>query len=125
MAFYATWDSSVPAPSPVTGWYDTNAYSYPNLPSNRILLEESFWLARMTTLWAVENGNLIPYVPPLPPHDIRSHSKQLLHDSHDMVMVHIEAGNPVPQAILDYRNILRRQVSHPEPVYEAPPRIPT
>lgn len=125
MAFYASWNSSVPSPSPVTGWFDTSAHKYPNLPSNRILVEDAAWNGRIVGLWAVDNGKLVPYTRPVLPMDYREMAKTQLHDSHDMVMVHVEAGNPVPQEIIEYRNALRVMANHHEPVYAVPPKPPT
>lgn len=125
MAFYASWDSSVPSPSPVTGWFDTTLYKYPDLPSNRILVSDAIWAAKVVGLWAVDNGKLVPYTLPMPLMDYRGTAHAQLHESHDMVMAHLEVGNSVPQAIIDYRNALRAIAHHPEPVYAVPPKPPT
>jgi hypothetical protein len=67
MAQYATFNPSVPAPSPVTGWYDTNVYNYPKLPNSRIALTAEQWEHRMTGLWAVADDTLVQYTRPIPP----------------------------------------------------------
>jgi len=68
MTRYAYYDASVAAPSPVLGWYDTDALSYPNLPAATDLLEltDAQWDARMPGPFAVQNGALVAYTPPAP-----------------------------------------------------------
>lgn len=66
MAQYAYFDSTAAAPSPVKGWYDTEAFKYPNLPAaaNLLALTPSQWAARTVGCWAVSNGALVAYVVP-------------------------------------------------------------
>jgi hypothetical protein len=70
MPYYAQYDPSVPGPSKVTGWYNTTARAYPNLPATSDLLEitETEWQAHYTNAdgWAVSDGALVPYTPPPP-----------------------------------------------------------
>lgn len=65
MPKYAAYDTTVPALSPVIGWYDTDAIKYPNLPSqdSLLLLTDDQWAIRMSGIWAVSNGALVPYTP--------------------------------------------------------------
>jgi hypothetical protein len=75
MTKYACFDPSSPAPFRVTGWYDTSVFDYPNLPSADWLLEmtDEQWDARLTGVWAVNDGALVAYAPPPPTptsHDI-------------------------------------------------------
>lgn len=60
MPKYAQFDPSVPAPQPVIGWYDTDAFDYPNLPAAANLLEltQEQWDARLITPF-VKNGALV------------------------------------------------------------------
>jgi hypothetical protein len=64
---YAAYDSSVSAPSPVTGWYDTDLFKYPNLPQSWLEINNIQWQNRMNGHWAVQDNNLVPYTPPAPP----------------------------------------------------------
>jgi hypothetical protein len=64
---YAAYDSSVPAPSPVTGWYDTDLFNYPNPPKSWLEMSDIQWQNRMSGHWAVQNNSLVPYTPPAPP----------------------------------------------------------
>ncbi len=59
--YYASYDSSVPGPSPVTGWYDTLKFTYTNMPpaENLIQITQAQWKARLSGYWAVSNGTLI------------------------------------------------------------------
>ncbi len=70
MPKYAQYNPSLAAPSPVIGWYDTDNYTYPNLPAASGLLEitEAQWQARLTNPsgWAVSSGALVAYTPPAP-----------------------------------------------------------
>jgi len=68
MPQYATFDHTVPEPSPVTGWYDNDIVVYPNFPDDAdlLLMTAEQWVARMSQYWAVENGTLVPYTPPAP-----------------------------------------------------------
>jgi hypothetical protein len=65
MAQYASYDSSIPSPSPVVGWYDTNQFQYPHLPAAADLLEvnPSQWALHYNSPhgFAISNGQLIEY----------------------------------------------------------------
>jgi hypothetical protein len=67
MPQFAHYDHAKAAPSPVIGWYDTDALTYPNLPASSDLLEVTTeqWSAHMTNPsgWAVSNGALVSYTP--------------------------------------------------------------
>jgi len=69
MSLYAQFDPTVPSPSPVITWYDTDFANYPNLPPESNLLEVSAvqWTAHLANPggWAVSNGELVPYTVPL------------------------------------------------------------
>lgn len=71
MARYAYFNSNTPSPSPVLGWYDTEASNYDSLPgaANLFTLTDAQWDARLAAPngWAVSNGALIPYNAPDPP----------------------------------------------------------
>lgn len=69
MTQYAQYNSSVAAPSPVIGWYDTEVFNYPSLPPATDLLEltATQWATRLTGLWAVSNDALVPYTLPALP----------------------------------------------------------
>lgn len=67
MPQYAYFDSTVPSPSPVLGWYDTDHVTYPNLPAavNLLTLAPDD-TSRFSGTWAVASGALVPYTPPAP-----------------------------------------------------------
>ena len=69
MTFYAYYDSTVSSPSPVLGWYDTGAITYPSLPGSADLLalSDDQWAARLTGYYAVTSGALVTYTPPYSP----------------------------------------------------------
>jgi hypothetical protein len=69
MTVYAYFDHRADSPSPVLGWYDTVAQHYPTLPDAADLLElaegeKSFRFDGGS--WAVADGRLVQYTPPLP-----------------------------------------------------------
>ncbi len=68
MPQYAEFDSTAPSPSPVIGWYDTDALVYPNLPppQNLFQLTSEQWDAHITTPsnWAIDSGALVTYTAP-------------------------------------------------------------
>ena len=70
MPKYAQFDRSLAAPSPVIGWYNTDARAYPNLPPMTDLVEvpADIWGAHYanTNGYAVSAGVLVPYTPPPP-----------------------------------------------------------
>lgn len=72
MPQYVYFNSALPSPSPVIGWYDTDKETYPNLPATVNLFEVTAaqWTARNTngavpSDWAISNGALIAYTPPV------------------------------------------------------------
>jgi hypothetical protein len=69
MAQYALFDHTTSAPAPVLGWYDTGVFTYPSLPdsSDLLALTSEQWAARLTGHWAVSNGVLVAYTPPVVP----------------------------------------------------------
>lgn len=69
MTKYAYFDHLAGAPAPVHGWYDTDLFSqYATLPAaaDLLLMTEEQWEARIGGLWAVDAGELVVYVPPVP-----------------------------------------------------------
>jgi len=68
MTQYAQFNPSL-SPAPVTGWYDTAEFSYPNLPAPTDLLAVTAaqWAARTANPsgWAVSGGALVSYTPPV------------------------------------------------------------
>lgn len=70
MTQYAQYNPAVASPSPVTGWYDTGLFTYANLPpaTNLLAVTAAQWSARLINPsgWAVSNGALVAYTPPLP-----------------------------------------------------------
>jgi hypothetical protein len=61
MPKYAQFDPVAPSPQPVTGWYDTDEFNYPNLPPSSSLLQltQAQWDARQSTPF-IQSGQLIP-----------------------------------------------------------------
>ena len=70
MPQYAQYDPNVAAPSPVIGWYNTDARKYPKLPPASDLVEvpADIWTAHYgnTNGYAVSAGALVAYTPPPP-----------------------------------------------------------
>ena len=70
MPQYAHYDHTAASPARVTGWFDTDALSYPSLPSSADLLPltTAQWDARLAdpNAWAVSGGTLMSYTPPMP-----------------------------------------------------------
>lgn len=56
MPKFARFDHAAPSPSPVIGWYDTDAIEYPTLPDKADLLPmtEGEWAVRMERFYAVK-----------------------------------------------------------------------
>ena len=54
-------------PAPVLGWYDTAEFDYPTLPpsTDLLALTPAQWAERTSGQWAVSNGALVAYVPPV------------------------------------------------------------
>lgn len=67
MPKYAHFDSTVAAPSPVIGWFDSDTFKYTCLPAVADLLEisDAQWAARLADPngWAVNAGVLVAYTP--------------------------------------------------------------
>lgn len=63
MARYANFDSSDAPPQVIIGWYDTDVFDYPHLPSASDLLEmtDTQWEQHFINPngWTVVNGQLI------------------------------------------------------------------
>lgn len=89
MPQYAYFDSTAGGPTPVIGWYDTDEFSYSNLPPAASLLEltAAQWAARLANPsgWAITAGTLFPYTPPPAPVDTRIAAKVAL-DASDTTM---------------------------------------
>ena len=62
MPKFAQYDSKAAQPAPVIGWYDTDEFSYPNLPATTELVQmtQAEWDARLTAPLFVGNGKLVP-----------------------------------------------------------------
>jgi len=69
MTLYAYFDYTLPDPSPVIGWIDTDFYNN-TLPDFRdlLILTQEQWDAKLSdpSGWAVSSGVLAPYTPPIP-----------------------------------------------------------
>ncbi|MHB8914424.1 MAG: hypothetical protein ACYC4K_01275 [Thiobacillus sp.] len=65
MPKYAQYNPAVTTIQPVSGWYDTDEFNYPNLPSitDLVLLTDAEWTARFQTPFVL-NGALV--APPAP-----------------------------------------------------------
>ena len=74
MAQYVSFNSSLPSPQPILGWYDTGAIPYANLPPVAASLPAGFlavtaaqWAQHLADLrvssWSVVNGELIYTAP--------------------------------------------------------------
>lgn len=70
MPKYAQFDWTVPDPSPVINWWDTDGITYPSLPDMRGMLQitDTEWNGRLANLngWAVSSNALVPYTAPIP-----------------------------------------------------------
>ena len=68
MTQFAQFDSTISAPSPGIGWYDTTELTYPSLPipADLLAITPAQWAERMTGQWAVSGGALVAYVSPAP-----------------------------------------------------------
>jgi hypothetical protein len=67
MPRYGQFDHSLTPPAPVTGWYDTDVFTYPFLPPSYDLLQvtdPTFWDNRLTGLWGVSGGAFVDITPP-------------------------------------------------------------
>ncbi len=69
MTQYAQFNPAL-SPAPVTGWYDTDFATYPNLPpaSDLFTLTSAQWTEHMANPsgWAIQNGALVAYTAPAP-----------------------------------------------------------
>lgn len=118
MPQYAYFDSTIAAPSPVLGWYDTDALEYPNLPAaaNLLAISAAQWGERMTGRWAVSNGALVPYTPPAPSAAqlfaaLQADASAALAESDRTVLRCYENSVAVPAAWATYRAALRAIVN--------------
>ncbi len=74
MPRYVRYDHTATSPTPVLGWYDTDAFHEPSmLPPAADLLEVTdaqwaAWTGNFATSWEVSNGQLVPATPPPPTH---------------------------------------------------------
>lgn len=70
MPKFAQFDPAASDPKPVTGWYDTDILTYPNLPpvSDLLQITQQQWESRGPdySAWAVSGGALVDYTPPAP-----------------------------------------------------------
>jgi hypothetical protein len=63
----AQFDPSVVDPKPIIGWYDTDTYTYTDLPDagSLLVLSEDQWDARLTAFsWVINGGVPMPAPPP-------------------------------------------------------------
>jgi hypothetical protein len=79
MAKYASFDSTLTI-APVTGWYDADTITYPNMPpaTDLFTLTASQWAARTPGPWAVQGGELVPYIYPVPAPTLAQQATALL-----------------------------------------------
>lgn len=65
MPRYAWFDHTVADPSPVMGWYDTDALTYPSLPpaADLLAMTNDQWAARLHGHWAIVGGVLTAVAP--------------------------------------------------------------
>jgi hypothetical protein len=68
MPKYVKYDPTITPISPVTGWIDTDAFPSISLPSPNLEISEEQWSAHTTNpmAWAVSDGALVAYTPPVP-----------------------------------------------------------
>lgn len=67
--YYAAYDTSAAQPTPITAWYDMALYgSLDGFPpaSEMIALTADQWEKLSRIGYGVQNGNLVPYTPPIP-----------------------------------------------------------
>lgn len=78
--FLAHFDHTAPSPSRVRGWYDTDAFTYLNLPPAADLVEmtPTEWDARLTGIFGVQDGKVVPFVLPVQPLPVHQVAKVLL-----------------------------------------------
>ena len=115
MPQYAQFNPDVAAPSPVIGWYDTDEFTYQNMPaaSDLLLLTSSEWAERISNPsgWAVSNGALVAYAPTISAAQtfsaLQSQASALLAASDRTIIRCYENGVVVPSAWAMYRTELR------------------
>lgn len=126
MTQYAYFDSTVAAPSPVIGWYDTGEFDYANLPIAADLFEMTLeqWAGRTVGKWAISNGAMVAYQPPLPLPDWPALAKVALTASDTTVLRCLEHTPPVavPAEWAAYRTQLRAIISGTAVVTALPQR---
>ncbi len=115
MPKYASYDPAAAAASPVTGWYDTDAFTYPSLPAAAGLLQitDTQWSARLASpsSWAVENGALVSGTPVSVGPTVQQQAKSAL-DASDMVALRcFKAGVAFPLDWQTYTTTLRSIVN--------------
>lgn len=82
MTQYAWFDPTIAQPAPIKGWFDTEFAPYPNLPpvSDLVVLTPAQWAAHMSNPsgWAVQNGTLVAYTPPVAPPTLAQQAASLI-----------------------------------------------
>ncbi|MCQ8240509.1 hypothetical protein [Rhizosaccharibacter radicis] len=109
MPRYAHFDHTAPAPAPVLGWYDADALSYPILPPEADLLEvaDADWEARMPGPFAVQDGKLVPYTPPVPVVPLATQADQAFSAATMTCFQRFAMmGVAIPQPWIDYNKAL-------------------
>jgi hypothetical protein len=68
MPLYASFNPAAASPQPVLGWYDTDAFSYPNLPAaaDLVIATQAQWDAQAEGNWFVNGGVLAQIAPAAP-----------------------------------------------------------
>ncbi len=128
MACFARFDPAQPAPQPVTGWYDTAMFAYPNLAPSDHLVEvtPAQWQARLAnpSSWAVQGGSLVEIKPKdveIPP----AYQAQTALTASDQVLLRcVEHGMAVPPDWQAYRSALRAVVAGTASVLPTAPALP-
>jgi hypothetical protein len=122
MTYFAEYDSTVPAPSPVLGWYSVyhaegnpEGFEYPNLPANDRLftLTVSQWNDHFNNPndWAVDGNALVPHKK-LPSVEVmlmvlKAKAAAYHKQSDAVIMRFYEEGVPVSDDWKTYRKQLR------------------
>lgn len=132
MTKYAYFNSAAPAPSPVIGWYDTDNFTYPNLPASSDLLAVTAdeWAARLVnpSAWAVSNGALVTYTPTVTAAQafatLQGQAATALSESDRTTLRCYENAVAVPAAWATYRAALRAIVNGTDSTATALPTRP-